>query len=462
MGVSIVENSVALGAPTLPVLPQDFLNCYEIVNAATLSWPVTTYVVERQDGTAQSHDRRGEIKGIIWKLLLGQYRHVRKGRGFVIDVSPRLVVLPSTWPLPAPISADGYAISLDRSSVATADDERDRPIIEGIVREGIKNHFKNHHSEKLGELWQHYNGFCQSPNGTGDEFLMCRRFGFAAKVLRGGVWVVQFTVSTVTVDGRFFEDYYCAGEVARLAQMIRLKRRGRVDRDNRPVEVRVLHCPDASSKVTAFDLEDVDLVLQHGALSRTEQAKLGGTQLRCNRFPSTVRSLPLSEIRLILDSQITREDHAETILEPPERQELTHRVRSFVNGVDLYGQPLELSEVPLDANSLGGIFIPPPAVRVSGADGSPVVLRSPTPATERTLVARGRQRAEQIRKYGFLVQRPPINPALAWPERLGENRGMRMKGDLDRLHLGEPGHRGSARVRHVSEGGGPPQGARPK
>src|SRR5207302_3374521 len=57
----------------------------------------------------------------------------------------------------------------------------------------------------LGDLWQDYNSFCESPNACGNEYLMCRRFRCAAKVLRGGAWVVQVTVTTATVDGRSVE-----------------------------------------------------------------------------------------------------------------------------------------------------------------------------------------------------------------------------------------------------------------
>jgi hypothetical protein len=132
MGISIVEASRALEVPSVPLLPQDFLNCYEILNPLALSWPVTLYAVDSLNGSPQTHGQRGSIKDIIWKLLLGEYRHVRRGPGFVVDVSPRLVALPRAWALPAPISADGFTISVERSFVAAPGDSGSGAVVEGI------------------------------------------------------------------------------------------------------------------------------------------------------------------------------------------------------------------------------------------------------------------------------------------------------------------------------------------
>jgi hypothetical protein len=430
MGVSGLQPSTAPDLQSISALPKDFLNCYEILNASELSWPVSLYAVDREDGDSQAHEQRSAIKDCVWKLLRGAYKHVRKGPGFVIDISPRLVALPSAWTLPVPLSVDGYRIGLERSFVATPHDSTCRAVVEGVIREGIKDHFKKVQSDRLGQLWQDFNGFCQAPAGSGAEFLICRRFGFAAKVLNQQRWTVQFTISTVSVDNRCFEDYYRGGEVARLAEMIRVKRKNRVDRDNRPVTIRVLHSTDLSSRVQAIDFDDVDLIFEHSALPRLDQASLTRTEFRCRSFPSGLKKLPASEIRLILDSQITQEDHAETILEPREREELMRALRYFVNGTNVQGQILELSDVPIDANSLGGVFVLPPAVCVRGADGKRAILESPLAVSDQCLAARGRERAERIRRYGFLEQRP-ISPALAWPEELGEGRGRRMAKDLD-------------------------------
>lgn len=82
-------------------------------------------------------------------------------------------------------------------------------MITGILREGIKSHFKKNHSNTLGDLWQDFNHFCQMPKPFGsDEYHFCRKFSATARVLVGDRWVLQPLVSTTSLDGRTFADYY--------------------------------------------------------------------------------------------------------------------------------------------------------------------------------------------------------------------------------------------------------------
>jgi hypothetical protein len=74
--------------------------------------------------------------------------------------------------------------------------------------------------------------------------------------------------------------------------------------------------------------------------------------------------LPLSEMRLFLSSEITQEDHAETIIEPVEREHLTHELRDFIDGAEIFGHDLRLSDIPVDVKTLETCFTLPPAVRV--------------------------------------------------------------------------------------------------
>src|SRR5262249_12198883 len=147
------------------------------------------------------------------------------------------------------------------------------------------------------------------------EFRFCRQFGVAAKPLRGNRWVLQVLISTVTLDGRTLDDYYRNGEVHVLAGMIRAKQLNRVNRRNRPVTVRVFR--DESTpfqlKVGVLDLDGPGSIVGHGSLSRHEQAGMAGGTVRCRPFNSQPVDVPLSELRLILDTQITRSDHSETI-----------------------------------------------------------------------------------------------------------------------------------------------------
>jgi hypothetical protein len=427
-----VQEPFQRGADAVAVAPASFLNAYEIINAADLSWPVNIYAVDLKDGEPQTHDKRGKVRDIIWKLRK-QHANLCKRAGFVVDISPRLVAVPAGWNLPVPINTTEYSVSLQRCYSAQASEEGDRPIVEGILRDAIKWHFKSNASLDLGPLWQDYNDFCQYPIESPEQYLMCRRFGCSAEVLSGGLWVLQVCVSTATIDGRTFEDYYRDGEVHLLAQRLEAKRRDRVNRQNRPIAVRVLrHHRAGSSELKALDLEDFDRVLDHAKLAAPEQRALAASELRCKQFNKPSVGVPLGEMRLILDTEITREEHSETIIEPGEREELMGRVRRFLNGAAAFGHTLELSPQPVDAGSMQSVFILPPRVQVCDSNGGVAMVEAPAEASAQALESRAKERARYIRRNGFLVRRP-INPALAWPASLGKERGERMRRDLEFL-----------------------------
>jgi hypothetical protein len=411
-------------------LPATFLNAYQLINADELAWPVNVYAVDINGATAEAQEQRGYIKNLMWDLRK-QHKNQCRGFGFIIDITPRLVVVPQSWNFPVPITDPKYSIDLERSFVARATEPKDRPIITGILREAIKSHFKNKSSAVLGNLWQDYNNFCQYPTQFGDEYLNCRRFGFAAKVLRDGRWVLRLTVGTMTLDGNTFKTYYDEGKVAVLAERLETKRGQRITRSNRPAAVRVLHqVGGEGSPFKCMDLEDFDLVLRHATLSRNEQQSLASSTLRCKSFGGPDIDLPLSEMRLFLSSEITQEDHAETIIEPVERERLTHELRNFIDGTEIFGHHLRLSDIPVDVNTLETCFTLPPAVRVKGPNGSVEIIDAPKRTTEAEIRDRAQVRSNRIRQNGFLVQRP-INPLLAWPSSASDRAGQRMRSDLN-------------------------------
>ena len=139
-----------------------------------------------------------------------------------------------------------------------------------------------------------------------------------------------------------------------------------------------------------------------------------------------------SELRLILGSQITQEEHSETIIEPTERMDWMRKMRDFIHGVEVYGRTLELSKDLINADQFESLVILPPAVRVRGREGKEVVVPGPRRADDESLTRRSRSRMEHIRKNGFLIRRS-INPVIAWPAHLGQSRGERLKKDLESI-----------------------------
>ena len=429
---STTAKGLTLAMPFAPSLPASFLNGYSILNSSWLSWPVNVYDVELVGSKSQGHERRREIKNAIWELR-SQHKAQCKGLGFVVDIGARQVAVPADWNLPVPIATEKYSVRLESSFIARATDKEAHGIVAGILREAIKLHFREKRCSELGDLWQDFNSFCQYPTPSGEEDIMCRRFGFGVKQLSGGVWVVRLTISTATLDLWTFEDYYTRGEIALLADRLEAKRRNRITRKNRPSAIRVVQqYKGGSSKVRALDFEDHDLVMSHAAFSPERQVALGVQSLRCSEFKKPPVDVPLNELRLILDTEITQEEHSETIIDPVEREELTRRLRSFVDGARAYGQTLQLSEEPVDAESFGTIFIGPPDVRVRGTSGNEVILKAPGILSEANLKTRAWDRSDHVRKNGFLIRRA-IDPVLAWPSSLNERGGIRMKEDLEMI-----------------------------
>lgn len=361
-----------------------------------------------------------------------KHKDLCRGYGFIIDVGRDLIAIPAEWRLPAEEYGD-FSIYRQEVIQTSASIPQHQPIIAGLIREGIKQHFKNNNSESLGALWQDFDRFCQQPqDDSEDEFNFCRRFGFSVKALRGNRWVIEFPITTTAIDNRSFADYYRIGNVAELADMIEAKRSDRLNRQNQPVGTRVLQYFNSphGTILDALELSDEDKIFQHALLSKTEQQELAGKALRCLKFPKTVTEVPMHELRLILGSQNTREDHIETIISPDERTLLMSQLRDFIDGADIFGQQLRLATQPVALSNLEGGFICPPAVCVRDQNGGKVVIHPPTTCDEAQLRDRAKRRSQHIRRNGFLEQRP-INPLLAFPFYVGEDAACRMQEDLN-------------------------------
>jgi hypothetical protein len=400
------------------------LNAYEVLNPEALSWSANILRVDFTNPDQQTHEHRGEAKEIIWNLRKNELRSRWPGYGFVIDLNEYEVAVPQRWQLAQPICKAEYRVSLSRTGTASFQDPDGRKIISGIIRDAIKKHFKDQTSLELGELWQDFDAFCQYPrNDFGQDHLMCKRFSVVPKYIAGSRLVLQTVITTATLDGRTVADYYETGTVAALAEMIALKREGRLTRKNRQTNVRVLHQPtEGAAGIRALDLDDVDVILRHAELPPDRQRELAQGTVRCRPYAHPTMDIPPWELRLILGSQITQEDHAETIIEPDDRAAWMRRIRDFVEGCDVHGKTLRLADQPINTETMDSLIVLPPAIRVRGHNGREMIIPGPEHLTERALQQRARARMDAIRERGFL-QRRPINPALAWPNRLDLARG---------------------------------------
>ena len=130
--------------------------------------------------------------------------------------------------------------------------------------------------------------------------------------------------------------------------------------------------------------------------------------------------VPLAELRLVLDTQITQGDHSQTILEPADRHYLASVLQDFLDGMEVSRVTVRLAETPVDVASLPNEIVAVPALRVRDEGANERVIPAPRPVTEDALKNRGQQRRDAMKRFGFL-QGHPINPLLAWPKCFGRS-----------------------------------------
>ena len=426
--------SAEVGQPLKLTTHDDSLNAFEVLNLADLTWDVRLYHVRPVDGKKAIHGERGSAKNAFWGLRK-QYASRCTGFGFVIDVSPTILAVSANWQVPADdVLVDGFVLRYKESiTTSVLGSTFHRKIVEGIIREAIKNHFKNNSSTELGELWQEYNSFCQSPSfDRGEEFAHCRRFNPVAKFLCDGRLVIELNVNTISVDARTMSEYYREGDVGTLADRIEAKRGNRLSRNSLPPAVNLLHSFSKGSAFALLELTGIDAILGHSTLSRQEQQSLAGGNAACRKFPRDAVPIKMDELRLVLDSQITQESHDDTIIDPAERDTIYRHLRNFLDEIEVFGRKLTLADACVKCDGFEGGVMRPPSIRVRDRLKGETRILAPCDIGPDSLSQRTRLRAKAIRENGFLQSRP-INPVVAVPKWFSKERARRMASDLQHI-----------------------------
>lgn len=426
---------VALSKNLGKIHRREFLNAYQVSNVNTLTWDVRTYKIQLNNPEDQTNQDRGKLKSLFWDLRR-QYSSFCHGYGFVIDVSKDTVIVPAAWVIPDQDDFDGYQVTLENSITVCANNSEHQIIVLGIIRESIKNHFKNQakyqECERIGALWQNYGNFCQlpSPQKSYEDVDYCRQFNVSPKILQGGILTLQFATTTASMDSRSFADYYQTGDVAQLAEMIRIKRGNRLNRNNKPVSVRVL-CMN-KREPTVMDLARPEDVFDHACLPPVDQQTLAVDTIRCKPYKKPVMNIPLNNLRLILDSRLAGGSHSDTILDPDERTNWHNILREFFDGMECYGQVIKLEVVPISVDRFDGLKILPPAISVRSSNGGVQIISAPKNFSRHDLNNRRKARERAVFNNGFLEQRP-VNLLLTAQQKFGRKRVMRMQSDLNSL-----------------------------
>jgi len=403
-------------------------NAFNIRNATDLEWEAALYEVDKINGLNKDEDR-GEIKGLFWDLRSDADT---SGFGFIVDVDRQHIAVPQSWEYPEG-EYGGYRIRRERELAVRAANPDHAHIVSPILREGIKNHFKHSPSVEnhLGALWQYYGGFCEVPATAGSGPLFCRAYYVRPELLRDGKWVFKASLTTKVLDGRTIADYYREGNVEQLAQIIRNRREGRLTRDNVPPDVNVVREGSKTQKWKMLALKDPEGIIEHANLERGEQKAESKEDVLCDRYKRSPVAYPPDQLRLILSSQDTEEEHRETILEPGDRLNEYRDVRNAFHRMEAYGVEVELDTSLVEARDFSTTEVVPPSVQVQGPDGKMEKVEAPEDFGPKALSNRARKRARHVREHGY-VESTRLDPLLACPsKRFDREQAERLQDDLN-------------------------------
>lgn len=414
--------------------PQILLNGYEIGFPQGFGLPVNTYVLQPTSaGTTPAHAGRGDIVSAMWDYWRENKHHCNGRDRFVLDVGADRVAVPAGWQLPNCHEFVGYSINEETSYSAIPADPEHHAVLCRAIQDSIKKALRDGSSDVLGPLWRCFGDYCQMPfSKSASDFQFCRRFILQPVVLRGNRFVVRIVIRTASIDGRALDYYYREGKVGELADMIEAKRSDRMDRKGNPVGIYVWcdRSTPYSSAAELLEIAEPDRVLHHADLTVIEQRRLASGDIPCREFKKSPQPVSLSKLRLVLHTDITTDQHRETIIGPGERCALQSGVRDLIAQFTLGGHCLSLSSQLVEIDQTDIIDVKPPAVRVMGEWGQAKVLAAPQTVSYDLLRDRARQRLAAIERFGFMRSHP-INPAIAWPRLLPDSRAQRMRSDVN-------------------------------
>jgi hypothetical protein len=412
------------------------LNGYELQFPADFSVPVNTYIVQHVGDESQTDEDRGEIVSVAWDYWRQNKHHCDGRNYFVVDLEADRIAVPSGWQLPACEDFKGFSISPDAYFVAKLDDAEHHGLILKLIQQSVKRHFQdNNYCEPLGPLWKSFGDFCQMPSRKSrGDFCFCRRFIVTPVVVGGDRFALRISIRTVCLDARTLDYYYREGKVAELAEMIEAKQSSGSDRKGNAFGVHVWLDESTEHMTNAKQLELVDPagIVATAKRSPIEQRRLAGTAVLCAEFKKPPAEVSLAKLRLVVNTDITSEQHRETIISPSERWRLQNDVRNYLQNLTVVGKTARLAAAPLSTDSFACIDIRPPVVRVLNEWQQPVELDTPSEFSFEALEERAKNRMRAVERNGFL-RSLDINPALAWHVSFPARRAQRMQRDLNHI-----------------------------
>lgn len=394
-------------------------NAFEIVNPHEFAWEVAFYRVTSKTKKVT----RSVAKNAAWEARERNKGRGAKGLGYIVDIADDQVVVPAAWSFDERQIYDGCSLRREETQTVRPGPHSNPNLVCRILEDAMRWHFRKTGGAQFGQLWRDYGDFCQMPpashgrkNANNPRFSFCRRMGLQVRALAGNRWAVQFLASTAAIDGRPLSVYYAQGQVEQLHEMVEAKRLNRLDRRSHEVNINVWHDQRTKigQKAEVLTLTDPEIFAKHAELEPLEQRALGRDKLECHRYEKPAKHLPLENLYLLLDSQITGQDHRETILEPAVRIDVAMKMRAAINGCDVFGAAVQLASELLPVDSFDHQEFLPPPLYICGERGVEI-LPAPRRFEPSLLAERARQRAERVRRFGFLNGRT-LNPLLAYPD----------------------------------------------
>ena len=406
------------------------LNAFEILNAASMRWPVVRYHLKPVDREPDQTER-GALVQRMWELRR-QHDAFCPGHRFVLSESPETVVVPAEWLIPDQENYEGYQVRRGESFELAADNSAHTPLVADIVKRALINHLKRS-SGSLGVIWQDFNGFCELPQSQGTAPVQyVRRFEVIPARLKAGRWVLKVHLGTMSIDSRSLGDYFANGDVETLSERIALKRRNRETRQSGPTAIRVL-VNDGKSRPEVMELKSPEDLIRQAEQDPALQMERAEDQVICVAFPSKEVEVNLCHVWLILDTQITGEQHRETILSTDTRMMWFDQIRGAIDGAEVHGAPLRLDQklYRVGDSDVVRVELPALTLKVSASEeGQLPGCRAEADAIRR----RAEQRQRAVRQNGYLNRsKTNISPLLAVPARWSQAQGQRLLTDLNHV-----------------------------
>jgi hypothetical protein len=390
-----------------------FLNAFEILNGSELTWEANLIRFVPKHGARVIN--QSQLRDLGFKARKQQALTKGSGLAFIIPYGETDILVPRACTPVASVEMDDYRLELVKELRISAADPTWDHATRAILRDAFKQVLRSMRDADNRPLWRYFHDFCEFPTRSSLASYNCRRYSVDVKRIRGNRLVMQLVVGTVTLDPNPIEAYYREGRVHELARMIAAKQENRTDRKGQIARLYALWNSSDANKFQAelIEIAHPDALTNDASLTPAEQTKQNITTIECVSMQQTLL-VPPHQLHLIVDSSITLQEHAETILSPDLRWRITERFRQSFSNVQAFGFNLQIAVNPIGINDIAfGVLAPELLVKGEGRNN---VIPAAAALSTAALSDRVRKRKSAIKEHGFFQGPVAFNPLVACPD----------------------------------------------